>query len=74
MNKKDIIKKLNRLYLFELSLGASLVAIFFLAISLTIKSPFSQWGYLLIGTIGIKYLFDSYITHIDKIRKIKSIK
>ena len=71
MNKKDIIKQLNKLYRIELLMGVIIVLLFCTAIYLTIKSPFSQWGYLLIGSIGVKYLLDSYITHIDKIRKIK---
>lgn len=71
MNNKDIIKQLNKSYLIELLMGFSLTILFSVAIYYTIISPYSQWVYLFIWTIYIKYVFDSYIKHIDNIRKIK---
>ena len=71
---KEAIKILNKIYLREV-IFATLITLMMIVVSyFTIKKPGFQWSVLLFSIIYNKYLFDSFITHKDKIREIKKIK
>jgi hypothetical protein len=73
MKSNDYIKKLHKDHLKDVLSATIITSLMIVLTYFTVRTGF-KWSLLLFSIIYFKFVFDSTITHIDRVRFIKKLK